>query len=80
LATSFAEGLEAMGSEDTILRTQRHQVGDRAEGGEIEVILYGDVRAAFVAGEAEDLQHTVDELEDQSGGTKRLPRGRPRRR
>ena len=53
-----------MGSEDTILRTQRHQVGDRTQGGEIEVILYRDVRAAFVTGEAKDLEHAMNEFED----------------
>ena len=53
-----------MGSEDAILRTKRDEVRNRAEGSQIEVILYSDTRAAFVAGEAEDLQYTVDKFED----------------
>ena len=75
LPASFAEGLEAVGREDTVLGAQRDQVGDGAEGGQVEVVLHRDRSAAFVAGEAQDLQDAMDQLKDQSGGTERLPRG-----
>ena len=64
-----------MGREDAVLRAQRDQVGDGTEGGQIEIVLHRDRSTAFVAGETQDLQHAVDQLEDQSGGTQRLPRG-----
>jgi hypothetical protein len=63
-----------VGGEDPALGAQRDEVRDGAERGQVEVVLHRDGRAAFVAGEAEDLQHAMDELEDQSGRAERLPR------
>ena len=73
-AAGLAEGAQAMRGEDAVLGPQRHEVRDGAEGGEVEVVLDGDARAAFVAGEPEHLEDAVDELEDQAGGAERLPR------
>ena len=71
----LAQRPKAVRRENAVLMSQGHQVGDRPQGGKVEVVLHRDGCPAVVARQTEHLQNTMDKFEDQAGGAKRLPRG-----
>ena len=68
-ALGGVEALQANGSEDAVLAGQRNDVGDGAEGDQIEQGAQVKVRGAGQAGFASALEESVRELEGEAGGT-----------
>ena len=62
-----------MRSEDTVFGDQRHEVGDRPQSRQIEVILHLNLCATFVSCETQHLKEAMHEFKDEASGTERLP-------
>ena len=62
-----------MRSEDTVFGDQRHEISNRTERRQIEVILHLYLRTTFVSCETQYLKEAMHEFKDEASGTERLP-------